>query len=45
MKIKAIIFDLDGTIADTILDLANACNYVLKTPVSGSIPSINTSSW
>ena len=28
--IKAIIFDLDGTLLDTLEDLANACNYALK---------------
>ncbi|MBB6716139.1 HAD family hydrolase [Clostridium gasigenes] len=27
---KAIIFDLDGTLLDTLEDLANACNYALK---------------
>lgn len=30
MKYKAIIFDLDGTILNTILDMANACNHVLS---------------
>lgn len=29
--IKALIFDLDGTLLDTLEDLANACNYALKT--------------
>lgn len=29
-KIKLVIFDLDGTLMDTIVDLANSCNDVLK---------------
>ena len=28
--IKLIIFDLDGTLIDTRIDIANACNYALK---------------
>ena len=30
MKYKAIIFDLDGTLLDTLEDLANSMNKVLK---------------
>ena len=30
MKYKLIIFDLDGTILDTLLDLANSLNYALR---------------
>lgn len=43
---KAVIFDLDGTIADTIEDLASACNEVLRAagmqekPVEYYIPLI-----
>ena len=28
--IKAVLFDLDGTLANTLNDLGNAVNYVLK---------------
>ena len=27
---KLIIFDLDGTLIDTMEDIANACNYALR---------------
>jgi len=30
MPFKAVIFDLDGTLLDTLQDLANSCNRVLK---------------
>jgi phosphoglycolate phosphatase len=30
VKYKAIIFDLDGTLLDTLEDLANSMNHVLK---------------
>ena len=30
MNFKAVIFDLDGTVADTVCDLANCVNYVLN---------------
>ena len=31
MKFKAVIFDLDGTLADSIPDIAGAANHILKT--------------
>ena len=30
MKYKAVLFDLDGTLLDTALDIMNACNHTLK---------------
>ena len=30
MKVKAILFDLDGTILDTAQDLCETCNVILK---------------
>jgi len=30
MKVKAVMFDLDGTIADSFQDIANSVNYVLE---------------
>ncbi len=31
MKFKAILFDLDGTLIDSLTDIANACNNALRT--------------
>lgn len=30
MKYKAVLFDLDGTLLDTALDIMNACNHTLE---------------
>ena len=37
-KIKTVLFDLDGTLADTAPDLANALNHVLKNHYSDPLP-------
>ena len=46
MKYKAIIFDLDGTLVNTSIDLSNAVNYALKKagyhPVDLSVAVKNT---
>lgn len=34
MKYKAVLFDLDGTLLDTALDIMNACNHTLKNMVT-----------
>jgi len=42
MPIKAIIFDLDGTLLHSIVDIAAACNYVLA---QNNLPTHNTESY
>ena len=42
MQVKAIIFDLDGTLLHSIEDIADACNHVLK---QNNLPTHSTESY
>src|SRR5258706_363539 len=45
LHVKAVLFDLDGTLVDSELDLAHAVNYMLKELGRGEQPLANVIAW